>query len=188
MSKTHVITNGLGALRPITLSSLEEGGEENGDHLLCPIWTLEFYMKRSAKYRSPEQETPSVADVFLRRCVKGRRMGVPQCVHQTLCSKFLNWYHVKVIAFGWLCGRWHCNLIACFPVPSAEEGEETVMWAHRGAVETRIACDCVVDAESRCGTVETTVSWTCGVRSSSYFRASYVYIESQAGSFNLMDC
>ena len=57
MSKTHVITNGLGTLRPITLSSLEGGGEENGDHLLCPVRTLEFYMKRSAKYRSPEQKT-----------------------------------------------------------------------------------------------------------------------------------
>ena len=56
MSKTHVITNGLGALRPIILSSLEGGGAENGDHLLCPVCTLDFYMKRSAKYRSPEQK------------------------------------------------------------------------------------------------------------------------------------
>ena len=55
MSKTHVITNGLGALRQITLNSLEEGGEENGDHLLCRVCTLESYMKRSTKYRSPEQ-------------------------------------------------------------------------------------------------------------------------------------
>ena len=58
MSKTHVITNGLGALRPITLNSLEEGGdgEGNGDHLLCPVRTLESYMKRSTKYRSPDQK------------------------------------------------------------------------------------------------------------------------------------
>ena len=42
MSKTHVITSGLGALRPITLSSLEEGGDRewNGDYLLCPVRTL----------------------------------------------------------------------------------------------------------------------------------------------------
>ena len=56
MRKTSRITNGLGALRPITLSSLEGGGEENGDHLLCPVRTLEFYMKRTAKYSSPEQK------------------------------------------------------------------------------------------------------------------------------------
>ena len=54
MSQTHVITNGLGALRPITLSSLEGGGEENRDYLLCPICTLEFYTKRSVKYRSTD--------------------------------------------------------------------------------------------------------------------------------------
>ena len=58
MSKTHVITNSLGALRPISLSSLKEGrdGEGNGDHLLCPVSTIESYMKRSTKYRSPYQK------------------------------------------------------------------------------------------------------------------------------------
>ena len=59
MSKTHVSTNGLGALRPITLSALPESQEEgvgDGDQLLCAVRTLEAYMNHSSEYRSAEQE------------------------------------------------------------------------------------------------------------------------------------
>ena len=59
LDKTHVSTNGLEAMRPITLSSLPESQEEgmgDGDQLLCPVCTLEAYMKRSLEYRSADQE------------------------------------------------------------------------------------------------------------------------------------
>ena len=58
LSKTHMITNGLGALKPIILSSLDEvvDLEDNEERLLYSVHTFEYYMKRSAQYRLPEQE------------------------------------------------------------------------------------------------------------------------------------
>ena len=58
LSKTHVKTNGLGALRPLTVSSLDGAveSEDNEERLLCPVRTLEAYLSRSDQYRSPEQK------------------------------------------------------------------------------------------------------------------------------------
>ena len=58
LSKTHVKTNGLGALRPLTVSSLDVAveSEDNEERLLCPVRTLEAYLSRSDQYRSPEQK------------------------------------------------------------------------------------------------------------------------------------
>ena len=64
MSKTHVSTNGLGALRPITLSALPESQEKgvgDGDQLLCPVRTLEAYMNRSSEYRSADQKRLTIS-------------------------------------------------------------------------------------------------------------------------------
>ena len=51
-------TNGLGALRPLTISLLDEveDSEDNEERLLCPVRILEAYLKRSDQYRSPEQK------------------------------------------------------------------------------------------------------------------------------------
>ena len=58
LSKTHMKTNGLGALRSLTMSSFDEivDLEDNEKRLLCPVRTLKAYMKRSDQYRSPEQK------------------------------------------------------------------------------------------------------------------------------------
>ena len=58
LSKTHIKTNGLTALRPLTISSLDEvvDSEDNEERLLWPVRTLEAYLKRSDQYRSPEQK------------------------------------------------------------------------------------------------------------------------------------
>ena len=58
LSKTHIKTNGLGALRSLTISSLDEvvHSEDNEERLLCPVRNLEAYLKRSDQYRSPEQK------------------------------------------------------------------------------------------------------------------------------------
>lgn len=57
ISKTQIATAGLGALRPITLQSLDEmaGPEGKGDKLLCPVRALAYYLDRSSHYRSSEQ-------------------------------------------------------------------------------------------------------------------------------------
>ena len=51
-------TNGLGALRPLTISSLDEAveSEYNEESLLCTGRTLEAYLSCSDQYRSPEQK------------------------------------------------------------------------------------------------------------------------------------
>ena len=51
-------TSGLGALRPLTISSLDVDveSEDNEERLLCPVRTLEAYLSRSDQYRSPEQK------------------------------------------------------------------------------------------------------------------------------------
>ena len=48
----------LGALRPLTVSSLDGAleSEDNEERLLCPVRTLEAYLSRSDQYRSPEQK------------------------------------------------------------------------------------------------------------------------------------
>ena len=58
LSKTHVKTNGIGALRPLTISSLDEAveSEDNEERLFCAVRTLEVYLSRSDQYRSPEQK------------------------------------------------------------------------------------------------------------------------------------
>ena len=58
LSKTHVKTNGLGALRQLTVSSLDGAleSEDNEERLSCPGRTLEAYLSRSDQYRSPEQK------------------------------------------------------------------------------------------------------------------------------------
>lgn len=57
ISKTHMATNGLGALKPIIISSLDEitGPNDTVERLLCPVRTLRYYLKRSDEYRSSEQ-------------------------------------------------------------------------------------------------------------------------------------
>ena len=58
LSKTHMKTNGLGALIPLTISLLDEAvdSEDNEERLLCPVRILEAYLKCSDQYRSPEQK------------------------------------------------------------------------------------------------------------------------------------
>ena len=53
-----MITNGLGALKPITLSSLDEevDSADNEERLLCPVRVLTYHIP--AQYRSLEQERP----------------------------------------------------------------------------------------------------------------------------------
>ena len=99
--KTQVITNGLGALRPITLSSLEGGGEENGDH--CYVSRLQLsssISKRSAKYRSPEQKRLIISyrwgttrdilrQTYLRVYQRGHGPSVFRCeIYRTLPPQF----------------------------------------------------------------------------------------------------
>ncbi len=57
ISKTHMSTAGLGALRPFVLHSLDQlaGPEGKGDKLLCPVRALAYYLDRSNQYRSDEQ-------------------------------------------------------------------------------------------------------------------------------------
>ena len=65
LSKTHMKTNGLGALRPLAISSLEEvvDLQDNEERLLCPLRTLEAYLKRSDHNISPEQKRLSFRTV-----------------------------------------------------------------------------------------------------------------------------
>ena len=58
VSKTHLASAGLGALRPIQLKALDEfaGPEGKDDKLLCPVRTLRYYLDRTHKYRSDSQK------------------------------------------------------------------------------------------------------------------------------------
>ena len=54
LSKTHLKTAGLGALRPVFIPQLlVEGG---ADDLLCPVKCLDMYLSRSDTYRSDSQK------------------------------------------------------------------------------------------------------------------------------------
>ena len=57
ISKTQLAAD-VGALRPFTVSSLDElaGPEGKDDKLLCPLRTLCFYLSRSDEYRSESQK------------------------------------------------------------------------------------------------------------------------------------
>ena len=61
ISKTQLAAD-VGALRPFTVSSLDElaGPEGKEDKLLCPLRTLCFYLKRSDEYRSESQKKSSL--------------------------------------------------------------------------------------------------------------------------------
>ena len=58
VSKTHMATAGLGALKPIVLGSLDDmaGPEGKEEKLLCPVRTLAYYLERSKEYRSECQK------------------------------------------------------------------------------------------------------------------------------------
>ena len=58
ISKTHLSSNGLGALQPVLVRSLDEAipNEDNEERLLCPIRTLKQYLKRTSQYRCSEQK------------------------------------------------------------------------------------------------------------------------------------
>ena len=54
ISKTHLKTSGLGALKSVFIPALSIAGESEG--LLCPVKCLDIYLNRSDKYRSDEQK------------------------------------------------------------------------------------------------------------------------------------
>ena len=58
ISKTHIKTGGLGALRPVFIPSLVSSPDSvsGNDSLLCPVRSLEFFLARSDKYRAPTQK------------------------------------------------------------------------------------------------------------------------------------
>ena len=58
LSKTHLVSKGLGALKPFELKGLDDfiGSEDKDDRLLCPVRTLSYYLSRSSKYRSEDQK------------------------------------------------------------------------------------------------------------------------------------
>lgn len=58
MAKTHIKTNGLGALRTVEIPSLDDyaGPDAKEERLLCPVRCMKFYLARSDKYRAPEQK------------------------------------------------------------------------------------------------------------------------------------
>ena len=58
LSKTHLATAGLGAFKPIALTSLDDfaGPEGKEERLLCPVRALAYYIKRSSEYRTETQE------------------------------------------------------------------------------------------------------------------------------------
>jgi len=56
ISKTHIKTGGLGAMRSVFIPSMDDAVDvEESEKLLCPVRTLKFYMARSDMYRSPHQ-------------------------------------------------------------------------------------------------------------------------------------
>ena len=66
VSKTHLATGGLGALKEIFIPSLNT--EEEEGNLLCPVKSLDEYVRRSDQYRSPSQKQLFIP--WLRGCVR----------------------------------------------------------------------------------------------------------------------
>ena len=56
VSKTHLRTGGLGALRPVFVPSLTVEEDSPESSLLCPVVALRHYLSRSRAYRSPTQK------------------------------------------------------------------------------------------------------------------------------------
>ena len=54
LSKTHLKTAGLGALKTVFIPTLTS--EEDSGNLLCPVTCLDVYLARSDRWRSPEQK------------------------------------------------------------------------------------------------------------------------------------
>ena len=54
ISKTHMRTEGLGALKPVFILKLKDVNE--GNDLLCPVTCLKQYLSRSAQYRADNQK------------------------------------------------------------------------------------------------------------------------------------
>ena len=54
ISKTHVRTEGLGALKPVFIPKLVN--DDSGNDLLCPVTCLEKYLLRTAQYRANDQK------------------------------------------------------------------------------------------------------------------------------------
>ena len=56
MSKIHLKTGGLGALRPVFVPSLAVEEDSPESSLLCSVVALRHYLSRSRSYRSPTQK------------------------------------------------------------------------------------------------------------------------------------
>lgn len=57
VSKTHVVTDGLGALRSVSIPALppDENNEDESASLLCPVLCLRHYLRRTDSFRAPTQ-------------------------------------------------------------------------------------------------------------------------------------
>ena len=87
ISKTQLAAD-VGALRPFTLSSLDElaGPEGKDDKLLCPLRTLCYYLKRYDEYRSSDQK----------KLIISHRRGMPKDITAHTISTYIK----EAIVFG----------------------------------------------------------------------------------------
>ena len=71
ISKTHMRTDGLGALKPVFIPALVNDNSDND--LLCPVICLNKYLSRSAQYRAENQKQLFIS--WQRNCTRDVRLA-----------------------------------------------------------------------------------------------------------------
>ena len=71
ISKTHMRTDGLGALKPVFIPALVNDNTDND--LLCPVTCLNKYLSRSAQYRAENQKQLFIS--WQRNCTRDVRLA-----------------------------------------------------------------------------------------------------------------